>query len=657
VYISSIALRNFRCFGPTTANIPLSKLTALLGTNGCGKTAVLQALSRMFGFTSTERTVEKSDFHVALGKSLESQGETSLAVEVILEFPELEAKKASDAVPTSFQHMVVEGSGKTPYCRVRLEALWSPSSLPEGEIEQRLFWIMTPDEPVVDKDKKAMRPADRSFIQVCYVPASRTPVRNSIAPMIQQLLAAIPWQKTTQTAIEDAAKKINDSFEGEVGIKSITRTLEDSWAALQKTELYKSVALRPTNSRLEQIIRQVDAHFSPGPGQEEYELSRLSDGMKSLFYLAFVKARFGISSEIAEGGEAAKGFDKDELQLPALTIVALEEPENHLAPHYLGGIMDSLNQVAASPHGQVVLTSHAPSIMSRIPPENVRHLRLNKDNTTTANSIVIPAAADSARTFVREAVQAYPELYFAQLVVLCEGDSEQVVLPRFANARSVPIDPSFISIVPLGGRHVNHFWKLLEALAIPYVTLLDLDLERECGGWSRIKYVLTQLIENGKPKKSVLDGISESDLSQMHDWDESKIETMMTWVEHLHQFNVFFSAPLDLDFCMLEAYPDAYKATADEGPDIPTGSALTAATAAVSSAVLGEGKGTTYTEKMKSLFFWYRYLFLNRSKPDTHLAALSPLKSETLLKTIPRPIDALFKCIATMLGAADAKQD
>ena len=48
------------------------------------------------------------------------------------------------------------------------------------------------------------------------------------------------------------------------------------------------------------------------------------------------------------------------------------------------------------------------------------------------------------------------------------------------------LDETFVSVVPLGGRHVNHSWKLLNDLDIRHITLLDFDRERVGGGWSRI---------------------------------------------------------------------------------------------------------------------------------------------------------------------------
>ena len=46
---------------------------------------------------------------------------------------------------------------------------------------------------------------------------------------------------------------------------------------------------------------------------------------------------------------------------------------------------------------------------------------------------------------------------------------------------------------------------------------------------------------------------------------------MTAWLEHLETFDIFFSAPLDLDFLMLQSFPDEYHATAVNGggPQIP----------------------------------------------------------------------------------------
>lgn len=160
-----------------------------------------------------------------------------------------------------------------------------------------------------------------------------------------------------------------------------------------------------------------------------------------------------------------------------------------------------------------------------------------------------------ANKYVREAIQAFPELCFARLLILGEGDSEEVVLPRLLAARGILADDASISVVPLGGRHVNHFWRLLSDLGIPFVTLLDLDLARHQGGWGRVKYAAKQLL---RFKEDPVD-FDEEGANAIPKWD-SKQGLMLNddgWIATLEKNAVFFASPLDLDFMMIEAFPDA----------------------------------------------------------------------------------------------------
>lgn len=121
-------------------------------------------------------------------------------------------------------------------------------------------------------------------------------------------------------------------------------------------------------------------------------------------------------------------------------------------------------------------------MLKRVAPESIRYMRLDSLRQTRISTIALPDRQDDAYKFVREAVQSYPELYFSRLVILGEGDSEEIVLPRLLRCIGINLDEASTSIVPLGGRHVNHFWRLLGGLGIPFVTLLDLDVGRHEGG-------------------------------------------------------------------------------------------------------------------------------------------------------------------------------
>lgn len=674
--IKSLTLQNFRSFGPAPTTIELNDLTGFVGTNSCGKSTVLQALTRLFGITNSERALQRGDFHVPRDKVPDEIDSIELFIEARLEFGELEVDgDPGMAVPEYFRHMLASEPGEMPYCRARMEGKWSRGNLPGGEIDENRFWIRSPDEVPKDDHKQKMLPHERSRIHVHYVPAARDPlrqIRQASGTIMHRLFNAVNWTDGIRPSVETSSDKLSEEFKKEPGIELIRTAVTSLWKQLHPLEIYSEVHLRPLSRRFEEFLSQVEAVFGPAPVGREHGAERLSDGLKSLFYLTLIGAIFDLECktpvDIVPKDEndkvAPHGISRDKLDPPSLTILAVEEPENHLAPHYLGRIMQALRKVAESPNGQVILTSHSTSIMRRVEPEEVRYLRLDPAaHTTLVRSIELPADTSDAHKFVREAVRSYPELYFAKLVVLGEGESEEIVLPRIAECLGVPIDSSFVSIVPLGGKHVNHFWRLLSGLDIPYVTLLDLDREREGGGWGRIKYVAKQMIELGKPRETFLrivpgadsvEILSNKALEEMHTWEMTKDEhakSLQAWVSGYESHGIYFSAPLDLDFLMQQSFPAAYKVIPEggDGPDIPgehDADRDDEIKAAIKAVLKKKGSGgSTYTDDEKTAFFWYRYLFLGRGKPTTHIQALGNLDDAQLSAKCP---DVLRRLVARM---------
>src|SRR5690242_16134783 len=141
MYIEQLLLTNFRCFGPAGTSIDLtSGLTTFVGVNGAGKTAVLQALQRLFGITGEQRRLRRQDFHVPAAEPTPPLQRT-LTLEAILAFPELDAGGANaGAIPEFFQQMAADEAGRLK-CRLRLEATWTDDGSLEGTIEQK-YWAV-----------------------------------------------------------------------------------------------------------------------------------------------------------------------------------------------------------------------------------------------------------------------------------------------------------------------------------------------------------------------------------------------------------------------------------------------------------------------------------------------------------------------------------
>ena len=99
--LAYLRIQNFRCFGPSAATVDMSgDVTALIGGNGSGKTALLMALSRMFGVTQGQRTIVQSDFHVPRDTPPEDRADRQLVIDAWISFPELgESEEPLDGIP------------------------------------------------------------------------------------------------------------------------------------------------------------------------------------------------------------------------------------------------------------------------------------------------------------------------------------------------------------------------------------------------------------------------------------------------------------------------------------------------------------------------------------------------------------------------------
>jgi hypothetical protein len=120
-------------------------------------------------------------------------------------------------------------------------------------------------------------------------------------------------------------------------------------------------------------------------------------------------------------------------------------------------------------------------------------------------------------------------------------------------------------------------------------------------------------------------------------------ELQREWLTQLRTENVFFSEPLDLDWALLRAFRSAYTKLDDGQRGPGNGDA--------SDAVLGKsGIRTEYqTAEEHNDMRWYRYLFLGRSKPSTHLRTLTSLSESDLRESTPDEIEALLEIVKESL--------
>ncbi|WP_033569755.1 ATP-dependent nuclease [Dickeya undicola] len=657
--ITQMEIKGFKSFDNVGQTININSFTSLIGGNGTGKTAVLLALTRMFGVKSSDRIIQVDDFYVPPGDEIDTQDERELSVRVKFEFADLKDGE-DDSVADFFKHLISSAAGEIPFCIAKLKAKWTKTNLAEGDIESDLVWE-------IGESEKNITAYERSKIHVHYVPAYRDPaqqLKQTAGTIMHRLINAVEWSEQMGATVDEVAVSIGNQFQEEVGVQTITSSLGRNWKSLFTGGYFEELQIKPVVNGIEDVLKHIDTVFLPSPDTQPLPTERLSDGMKSLFYLSLVKSAFDIEDEIISSDGKQLSISVEALDPPNLTIILIEEPENHLSPQYLGRIVKLCEEISENDRAQVVLTTHAPSLLNRVEPENIRYFRLNDNKNTVVKEILLPSKGEGDAenvdtfTYVKEAVKAYPEIYFAKVVILGEGDSEEIVIPKIAQVNGIELDTSLITFAPLGGRYVNHFWKLLNELSIPHVTLLDYDFRRGGGGWGRIKYAVKQLISIGADKNELLrvtSGIlSDEDLEEMHTWDENP-DNESGWIECLKDYNVYFSYPYDLDWIMLYKFFEDYKTFVPEngGPRLPKDDdpEYNKKVEAAIASVLKKEEKDIDIKKFDDFekYFWYRYLFLGRGKPLSHNYVLSKMEDDRLRDNSPEVLDELIETVRGLL--------
>lgn len=641
--ITHLRLSGFQSFGTDPTEIALRDVTYVLGPNGAGKTAVLEALSRLFSPLSAQRKVRHSDFHIPNGQTAADVHAASpvLWIEVDIEVPESGASGDHASVPPNFAHMRIATEDGVPRIRVRLTATIAPDNV----IEEKLEYILEADADGEPLQRADMSRFDRANIEVHYLPARRDPAEHiayTTASLVGRALRAADWT-AERTTLDTLSKSLTDALADNDAVKSVGVQLAGEWKGLHSGAFFTDPSIAFGSGDLESVLRQLTVSFAPSPAGSSLPFDRLSDGQKSLLYISLVLAWQSLAREVLNGTETS--FDQHRLRPPVHTVIALEEPENSLAPQYLGRIIRQLRKAAEHGDSQSLIATHSPALLRRVDPESICFLRLDSNRQSQVRRILLPTTSDETAKYVREAVLAFPELYFSRLVVLGEGDSEQIVLPRVLAASGIAEDDASVSVVPLGGRHVNHFWRLLHELEIPHVTLLDLDSGRHQGGWGRVRNALKQYnkLTPGTYADASIEGLPKwNDAIDFPELVDPRVAGGVGPVNSLETKGVYFSHPVDLDLMMLEAFPDSYGLESVGTPDEKT-----------IAAVLGKSHANEdrLPADTRELFDDYHRLFDLKSKPASHLRGMAALTDEELLEDLPEMLERLVADVRAKLGA------